>query len=107
MISDERETFIELATATLLGMIFMFWLAGRLPQSFAMLLGGLILLGSGVYQSRRGWHVSLVTWVLGIVLTLGGLGLRLFLVSVVRINWIPMALLLIALYLVWSWWHRR
>ena len=31
-----------------------------------MLLGGVILLGSGVYQTSKGWHVSLVTWVLGL-----------------------------------------
>jgi hypothetical protein len=48
-----------------------------------------------------------VTWILGVILTLGGLGLRLFLVGVIRINWLPIALLAVAAYLVWNWWRRR
>ena len=107
MIKDSQETYIELATAALLVLTFLLFLGRILPEGFAMLIGGVILLGSGIYQTTKGWHVSLVTWILGLILTLAGLGLRLFLVGVIRINWVPIALLLVAVYLVWSWWHKR
>ena len=107
MTTENRETYIELATAGLLALTFLLFLAGTFPEGIAMLIGGLILLGSGIYQTSKGWHVSLVTWVLGLILTLAGLGLRLFLVGVIRINWVPIALVLVAIYLVWSWWHKR
>lgn len=107
MIRDQRETFIELATAALLVLVFLLYLSRLVPQSLALLLGGVILLGSGVYQVGKGWHVSLLTWVLGLILTLGGLGLRLFLVGVIRIDWLPVALLLVAALWLWNWWRKR
>ncbi len=103
----ERETYVELATAGLLVLTFLAFLARILPEGFAMLVGGVILLGSGVYQTSKGWPVSLITWILGLILFFAGLGLRLFLVSTIRINWVPIALLLVAAYFVWSWWHKR
>jgi hypothetical protein len=105
--TDNRETFVEVITAALLIGVFALFLIGGFHQGIALLLGGLILLGSGIYQTSKGWHVSLVTWILGLILTLGGLGLRLFLVGVIRINWIPLALILIAVYLIWNWWRKR
>lgn len=107
MIRDPRETYVELATAALLVVTFLLYLLRMLPQSFALLLGGLILLGSGIYQTSKGWRVSLLTWVLGLILTLGGLGLRLFLVGVIRIDWLPVALLLVAALWLWNWWQKR
>jgi hypothetical protein len=105
--TNSRETSIELITAGLLALTFVLFLIGIFHESIAMLLGGLILLGSGVYQTRKGWHVSLVTWILGLILLLGGIGLRVYLVGVLHISWVPIALLLVALYLVWSWWRKR
>ena len=105
--TNNRETMIELLTAVLLVGVFILYLIGTLHEGIAMLIGGLILLGSGAYQTSKGWHVSLVTWILGLILTLGGLGLRLFLVGVMHINWVPLALILVALYLIWSWWSKR
>jgi len=105
--TDSRETTIELITASLLMAIIVLYLLGVVAEGIAMLLGGVTLLGSGAYQTSRGWHVSLITWILGIILTLAGLGLRLFLVGVIRINWVPIALLLVAVYLVWNWWRKR
>jgi hypothetical protein len=105
--TNSRETSIELITAGLLALTFVLFLIGIFHESIAMLLGGLILLGSGVYQTRKGWHVSLVTWILGLILFLGGIGLRFYLVGVLHINWVPIALLLVAAYLIWSWWHKR
>jgi hypothetical protein len=107
MIRDQREPLIELATAALLVLVFLLYLSRLVPQSLALLLGGVILLGSGVYQTSKGWHVSLLTWVLGLILTLGGLGLRLFLVGVIRIDWLPVALLLVAALWLWNWWRKR
>jgi hypothetical protein len=102
-----REANVELMTAGALALVFLLYLAGTFGQEIAMLIGGLVLLGSGAYQTNQGWHVSLVTWILGVILALGGLGLRLFLVGVIRINWLPIALLAVAAYLVWNWWRRR
>ena len=72
--TDSRETTIELITASLLIAIIVLYLLGVVAEGIAMLLGGVTLLGSGVYQTSRGWHVSLITWIFGIILTLGGLG---------------------------------
>ncbi len=105
--TDSRETVVELITAGLLALIVLFYLIGALNQGVAMLLGGVTLLGSGVYQTRNGWHVSLLTWILGLVLMLGGIGLRVFLVGVIRINWLPLILLLIAVVYAWNWWRKR
>jgi hypothetical protein len=66
------------------------------------MIGGLVLLASGLYQSRRGWHVSLTTWILAVVLIGGGIGVRVFLVSYLSINWVAIALLLIGLYIIWD-----
>lgn len=105
--TDSRETITELITAGLLALIFLLYLIGVLNQGVAMLLGGVTLLGSGAYQTSKGWPVSLLTWIVGIVLTLGGIGLRVFLVGVIRINWLPIVLLLIAGVYAWNWWRKR
>ncbi len=105
--TNRRETTIELITAGLLAVTFVLFLIGIFHDSIAMLVGGVILLGSGVYQTSKGWHVSLVTWILGLILLLGGIGLRVYLVGALHINWVPIALLLVAVYLVWSWWRKR
>ena len=76
-----------------------FAFTGRIFDPFALLIIGLILLGSAVYQTRQGWHVSLTTWGLAILLTLGGLGLKVFLVAVLRVNWLAIGLVLIG-----GWW---
>ena len=78
---NSRETSIELITAGLLALTFVLFLIGIFHESVAMLLGGIILLGSAVYQTSKGWHVSLVTWILGLILFLGGIGLRIYLVG--------------------------
>lgn len=105
--TDNRETFVELITAVLLIAVFLLYLSRGLHQGVAMLFGGLILLGSGIYQTGKGWHVSLVTWILGLILLLGGLGMRVFVGAFFNINWVPLALLLVAAYLIWSWWRKR
>ncbi len=105
--TDSRETFAELVTAGLLVLVFVLYGISIFTQGIAMLLGGVVLLGSGVYQTSKGWHVSLLTWVLGLVLTLGGIGLRVFLVGRIRIAWLPIILLLIAVVYAWNWWRKR
>ena len=105
--TDSRETVVELITAGLLVLIVLLYLIDVLNQGVAMLLGGVTLLVSGGYQTRQGWHVSLLTWIMSVVLTLSGIGLRVFLVGVIRINWLPIILLLIAVVSVWNWWRRR
>src|SRR5690606_37980477 len=107
MNTASREATAELITAALLALVFVLYLLGVLTQGIAMLLGGLTLLGSGIYQTRHGWHVSLYTWIVGALLTLGGIGLRVFLVGRIRINWLPLALLIVAAFLVWDWWRKR
>ncbi len=104
---EKQETTVEAITAGLLVIVFALFLLSNITDSLAMLAGGLVLLGSALYQSRRGWHVSLTTWLLAFVLIFGGLGLRLFLVGVLRINWIAIALLLIGAYIVWQNFRRR
>lgn len=99
---EARETKIEAITAGLIVLVLALFLFGNLTDAWAMLAAGVILLGSGVYQSARGWHVSLTTWLLGVVLFLGGLGVQVFLVAVLRINWVAVALVAIGAYIVWQ-----
>lgn len=94
---SEAEARAENVTLALVVLVFGgFMLLGGSPfEPLALLLGGVVLLGSAFYQTSRGWHVSLITWGLGGLLTLAGLGLRLFLVAVFSINYLALGLLLI------------
>ncbi|MBN1963027.1 MAG: hypothetical protein JW910_00170 [Anaerolineae bacterium] len=94
---SESEAHAENVTLGLLILVFgVFLLLGGNPfEPLALLLGGLVLLGSAIYQTTHGWHVNLVTWALGLLLTLGGLGMRVFLVAVFQINWLAIGLLLV------------
>jgi len=95
-----QETVVEVITAGLVVMVFGLMMLGGIRDSLAMTLGGLILLGSGIYQSRKGWHVSLLTWLLGLIFLFGGIGVRMFLVTYLQINWIAIALVMVGGYLV-------
>lgn len=105
--NETRETTVEMVTAALLIIVLALFLLGGIPQPFAMLAGGLILLGSGVYQTSRRWHVGLPTWIVGVVLTLGGLGVQMFLVATLRINWVAIALIGVGIWMLWSVINRR
>ena len=97
---NSQETTVEAITAGLLVVIFGLMILGGIRDSLAMTLGGLILLGSGIYQSRKGWHVSILTWILGLVFLFGGIGVRMFLVTWLEINWVAVALVFVGGYLV-------
>jgi hypothetical protein len=99
---DFDEARAEAVTAGLLLLVLAAFLVVGLSDSVAMMVAGLVLLGSGVYQSQRGWHVAITTWLLGIVLFFGGLGVRLFLVAYLRINWVGISLFLIGAYLIYQ-----
>lgn len=99
---DSQETTVEMLTLAALIVVLALFLLANITDSLAMTAGGLILLASGLYQSRRGWHVSLTTWLVAAVLLAGGIGVRVFLVSFVRINWVAIALLLIGGYILWD-----
>lgn len=90
-----REAQAELVTLGLLILVFALFLLGGLNEPLAMTAGGLVLLGSGLYQSARGWHVAITTWLLGLILLFGGLGVRVFLVATLRINWVAIGLILV------------
>ena len=98
--NNSQETTVEVITAGLLVIVFGLMILGGIRDSLAMTFGGLILLGSGIYQSRKGWHVSLLTWILGLIFLFGGIGVRMFLVTYLQINWIAVALILVGGYLV-------
>lgn len=93
-----EEARIEIMVAGLIMIVLGAFLFGNLSDTLAMLVSGVILLGSAIYQSSRGWHVSIITWSLGVVLTLGGLGLRVFLVGVMNINFVALTLVIIGIY---------
>jgi len=100
--ANPQESRVELLTLATLMIIFALFLLNGITDSLAMMAGGLVLLGSGLYQSRRGWHVSLTTWLLALILIGGGIGVRMFLVTRLRINWVAIALLLVGLYILWD-----
>lgn len=97
-----QEARAEAITAGLLVIILALFLLGNLQEPLAMTIAGVVLLGSGVYQTSRGWHVALTTWILGIILFLGGIGVRVFLVTYLRINWVAISLVAVGAYLVWQ-----
>ncbi len=104
---DPKEAQAELITGALLVVVIALLMLGDVGNGFAMLAAGLVLLGSGVYQTQRGWHVSLITWLLVVTLTLGGLGVRLYLVSYMRINFVAITLIAIGAYMFYSVFRPR
>lgn len=105
--ANSDEARVELYTALLVIVLFVLFLMGRISDPLAMLVGGVVLLGSGVYQTLRGWHVSLLTWIVGGLLFLGGIGLRVFLVAYLPINIVSVGLALVAVYAALRLFARR
>lgn len=99
----DGELNIELLTGVLMIIVLVLALIKRIDDGLAMGIGGLILIGSALYQSRQGWHVSWVTWAVGILLLLGGIGVNVFLVAHLRINYVAVGLVIIGGYLLWRW----
>lgn len=99
---NPAEAKAEVITAGLLLLIIAAFLLLGIRDSYAMIAAGLVLLGSGLYQSQRGWHVAVTTWLLGLVLLMGGIGVRLFLIARLEISWVGISLLFIGLYLIWQ-----
>ena len=97
-----QESNVEMMTAGVLVVLLALFLLTNISDSLVMTLAGLVLLGSGMYQSSRGWHVAGTTWLLGVVLVLGGIGVRLFLVATLAINPVAIALVLIGAYILWN-----
>jgi hypothetical protein len=64
-----------------------------------------LLLGSAVYQTQRGWHVGLMTWVLGVVFALVGLGV--YIVGVMPTSFAALTLLLVGGYFLYQAFRRR
>jgi hypothetical protein len=102
---NSREAMVEFVTLAALIIVFALFLLSGIADSLAMTAGGIILLASGLYQSRRGWHVSLTTWLVAGILIAGGIGVRVFLVAALQINWVAIALLLVGGYILWD--HLR
>lgn len=102
-----REARVELITAVLCIVVFILFLLNRINDPTAMLLGGGLLLGSGIYQSMRGWPVAVTTWIAGLILFFGGLGMRLFLVAYMEINYVLIGLAILGIYLFWMVFMRR
>ena len=101
------EAKVETITAGLLILVIAIFLIFHIRESYAMVVAGMILLGSGVYQTQRGWHVAITTWLLGLVLFFGGLGVRMFLITYLRISWVGISLALIGAYLIWQMLTKR
>lgn len=99
---DPREARVELMTAALVVLVIGLFLLGALGSGLAMAAGGTVLLGSGIYQTSRGWHVALTTWVVGLLLFFGGIGVRMFIVTWLEVNFVAIGLVLIGLYLLWQ-----
>lgn len=101
-----QETRTEVIAGLLLILVLALFILGDISSPLALTGAGVVLLGSGYYQTRRGWHVSWQTWALGLLLTLGGLGVRVFLVAVLNVNWIAIGLLLVGGYTLYQFMKR-
>lgn len=100
---SEAETLVEVLTGvSLVAAAALFFFLGRLFDPLALLVFGGILLLSAAYQSSRGWHVALTTWLLGGIFALAGLGMKVFVVAVWRVNWLAIALVLLAIWWVYQ-----
>jgi hypothetical protein len=69
--SQERR-FEAITYALILGIFFLAF-ATPIDDLLVTFLGGLVLVGSGIMQSQRGWRVNIFTWLGGILLL--GMGL--------------------------------
>jgi hypothetical protein len=96
------ETRVEMLTLGVLVVILALFLVGKVEEPLAMTLAGIVLLGSGFYQSSKGWHVAVTSWLLGLVLFLGGIGVRMFLVAYLNVNWVAIALVAIGALIIWE-----
>ncbi len=99
--SDKSTAEFQAESVTLAAVVLVagfFLLTGNLFDPLGLFLVGVVLLGSAVYQSRRGWHVSLMTWVLGVLFTLGGLGMRMIVGLFFHVNLLAIALLAVGGY---------
>jgi carbon starvation protein CstA len=71
---SREEARVERVTWGLLVLIFaLLYIASdsilqALPNWLVPMAGGVVLLGSGLYQYSRRWHVSPVTWITGVIL---------------------------------------
>ncbi|MEM6283320.1 MAG: hypothetical protein AAF787_14090 [Chloroflexota bacterium] len=43
-----------------------------IPNWVVPMAGGIVLMGSGIYQYTRGWRVSPTTWIIGVILIIFG-----------------------------------
>jgi len=108
MEKNDAEFRVEAATLALVVLAAgLFLLLVWLFDPLSLLVIGLIVLGSAVYQTQHGWHVSLTTWVLGGLLTLGGLGLKVFLVAVLQVNWLAIGLVVIGGWMLYQLFVER
>lgn len=72
----EEEARIERITWFLMVLVFgviYFLPEGTIPNSFIPFSGGVILLGSGLYQYSKRWRVSPTTWIAGTGLLLAAI----------------------------------
>lgn len=107
---DKTNAEFQAESVTLAAVVLVagfFLLTGHFFDPLGLFLVGIVLLGSAVYQSRRGWHVNLATWVLGVLFTLGGLGMKMFVFFVFQVNWLAIALLAIGGYWLYQLLFRR
>ncbi len=104
-INPEEVKVEAMATGIILVLLAGWFFLDQLGGNIPFLLAGLVLLGSAIYQTRKSWHVSLLTWVLGVVLTAWGIGVRVFLVSFLQVNYLAVTLLLLGVYLLYN--NRR
>ncbi len=90
-----REARIETITWALLVAVFgvLYLFPNSVPNWFTPLVGGTILIASGLFQYGRGWRVSPITWIGGTVL----LGLAAYTIySASQINVVGLSLLVVA-----------
>jgi len=70
----EAEARVERVTWFLMVLVFgviYFLPDGTIPNPFIPFAGGVILLGSGLYQYSKRWRVSPTTWIAGTILLMG------------------------------------
>jgi Na+/melibiose symporter-like transporter len=67
------ERFTWFLLVMIFGVIYLFPESTELPNWLVPVAGSMILLGSGIYQYTRRWHVSPITWIAGSIMFVLGL----------------------------------
>lgn len=98
MFKEDQEKQIEAVTMGLVVVVMSLLLLGNIQRPFALTVAGGIILASNVIQAQRGMQVGVITWGVGLLLLMSGIGVRGTVYFNRSIDWAELALLLVGIH---------